>query len=742
MKKAIFSLVVSAVALLTTACAKEAVEGVNAGSEVAVTFNANLRDITSRALGDGTTATQLTVLVYDKDNNFLLEKNETLDEFLHATVNLSLVKNETYSFVFWAQAADNAPFILDKTNGIVKIDYAAANNEAGDAFMFYREPITVTTTLMESIELTRPFAQINLGTSDMAAVKTLYGADAFANATTSLTIDGIYSELNLLGGTIIGDAGKVVFTDAQIPAGEFQIGSNHYNYLSVNYVLMGKDKELIPSVEFKVNGISGCAAKTISLTDVPVQRNWRTNIYGALLSIDAQFEIDTKPGFDNDHNNGMVEKTTIEDLNAAFAAGNTAAKLTEAPDADAEIILPKTANSVTIILPATDKQITFKYNDAATDDEKPAKINISAPSTENLVINAPQSTVTLNGATYNNVTATTAENTLIVSKDVTINTLTILQGNVEIYGNVENFVNNGENSKAVYHIATTERLAEFAAAVNAGTFAYDIVVLDADIDLKGEYWTPIGKSGKTFTKIFDGRNHTISNLVTGRSWLSDIGFFGVTTNGEIKNLHIHNATVKGYLDVGVVAGTPYTSKYTNIKVTGLIKVDGYAYIGGMFGKNAYANLTDITMNADTGSYVKADSEGYRTYVGGIVGFMGEGNVTVSNVVSNIDVTGSTCDVGGISGIAHYGNTFKNCKCSGNITLTNAQDEGDHLEIGGIAGVWLNQANTKVTFSGCSFTGTLKTALNGVDKSADVAETNRIVGRKYAPTSDDGELIIE
>ena len=39
--------------------------------------------------------------------------------------------------------------------------------------------------------------------------------------------------------------------------------------------------------------------------------------------------------------------------------------------------------------------------------------------------------------------------------------------------------------------------------------------------------------------------------------------------------------------------------------------------------------------------------------------MGEGNIIISNVESNINVTGSTCDVGGITGIAHYGNTFEN-----------------------------------------------------------------------------------
>ena len=294
----------------------------------------------------------------------------------------------------------------------------------------------------------------------------------------------------------------------------------------------------------------------------------------------------------------------------------------------------------------------------------------------------------------------------------------------------------------VYEIYNAQGLKWLASTVNAGTnLKGKTVKLANDIDLNNEEWTPIGKSGATFQGIFDGDNHTISNLKITDSDQSDVGLFGITRDGEVKNFTLHNASVKGYLDVGAVAGTPYTSKYTNIKLTGVVKIDGYAYVGGMFGKNAYANLTDLTIAVSADSYVKADSENYRTYVGGLVGFMGEGGHKVSNVTSNINVTGSTCDVGGITGIAHYNNTFENCTCTGNVTLTGASDAGDQLEIGGIAGVWHNQNGTKVTFRNCSFTGVLKTFLNGVDCSADVAESNKITGRKYS-TSGTGELVIE
>ena len=297
-----------------------------------------------------------------------------------------------------------------------------------------------------------------------------------------------------------------------------------------------------------------------------------------------------------------------------------------------------------------------------------------------------------------------------------------------------------ENYKTSTFISTSEELAIFATQVNEGeNFKGKKVYLLSDIDLAGNEWTPIGNSTNQFQGTFDGNNKTISNLViTGNN--SNVGLFGMTTNGEIKNLTVNNAKVSGYLNVAVVAGTPYTSKYTNINVTGHVEVNGFAYVGAVGGKNAYANWTDVTVDVDETSYVNANSvengTAYRTYVGGVCGFNGEGGHSFTNISSNIDVTGSTIDVGGLFGIAHYGNNFVNCSCSGDVEITAAAEAADAEEIGGIAGVW-NNGGADVTFDGCSFTGTLKTNITeGVDLS-----DNTIVGKAYS-ASGTGKLIIK
>lgn len=316
-----------------------------------------------------------------------------------------------------------------------------------------------------------------------------------------------------------------------------------------------------------------------------------------------------------------------------------------------------------------------------------------------------------------------------------------VQGNDPAWDGSANtdWYNDTDTEFVISSAAELQGLSELVAAGN--NFYGKTIKLGADIDLTTAYelyeLKPIGNSTNNFSGTFDGQNHTISNLkITSNPRQSYVGLFGFTTNGEIKNLVIENAEVKGRLGVGVLAGSPYTSKVNNITVKGLVKVDGMAYVGGVGGRNAYASWDNITVDVEDGSYVNANSVengvAYRTYVGGVIGFMGEGGHKISNVKSNINVLGSTIDVGGIVGIAHYENQFENIECSGDVTLYNAAELSDALEVGGIAGVWHNASN--VTLTNVSYTGTISSKFvdaNGTEVEAENLPYGGLVGKAYS-----------
>lgn len=106
--------------------------------------------------------------------------------------------------------------------------------------------------------------------------------------------------------------------------------------------------------------------------------------------------------------------------------------------------------------------------------------------------------------------------------------------------------------------------------------------------------------------------------------------------------------------------------------------------------------------------------------------------------------GDVCDIGGIAGIAHYGNNFENIKCTGDVTNNNntADAAEDVLETGRIAGVWHNAANTEVSFKNIKATGTIS-----APNVPDVEFPNDgLIGAAYTKTNNtqgtSGSLIID
>lgn len=229
----------------------------------------------------------------------------------------------------------------------------------------------------------------------------------------------------------------------------------------------------------------------------------------------------------------------------------------------------------------------------------------------------------------------------------------------------------------------------FAQLVNSGnTFSGKTVKLGESVDLKNQEWTPIGTKANSFKGSFDGNGKTVKNLVIngsmdydGGTGMSYVGLFGYVNNGGyIKNITIENVDVSGCLYVGAIVGRVYIGdEIENCHVKGNIKVDGYWYVGGLAGRYEYADgirNCSVAGAEDGASYIKADvtlnSDQDGSYVGGIVGFVAEGAFDITNCsVANVAISGCT-RIGGITGLAHYGNLVEGNSVS-NVTVTSNTD---------------------------------------------------------------------
>ena len=296
MKKYFFSsLALVAMMFAGTSCSSEEVAPVT--GESTVTLSVTLPDgIQSRAFGDGTTAQKLTMLVLD-------DKNQALPVFdgganvlntdinLTKQVNLRLAAGKTYKVVCWA-AAEGAPYTFSTTDFTVSANYkdAKTSDEKLDAFYAVKD-ITVQGNTTETVKLYRPFAQLNIGTNDLAAAK----AAGFDAKTVKVTVP-TYKSLNLVTGAVeAGDPVAVPFGEGALPTGE-TFPKAGYEYLSMNYLLMSADKQLV-DLEFTVKAADG-SIRTLPVNAVPVQRNYRTNIYGSLLTNSVNINVEIVPAFE------------------------------------------------------------------------------------------------------------------------------------------------------------------------------------------------------------------------------------------------------------------------------------------------------------------------------------------------------------------------------------------------------------------------------------------------------------
>lgn len=316
----------AALTMLALGCNKEqvAVDGTPDGEEVAVTFAAELPGTITKAIGDGLTAKNLSVAVYDDASNaagthiVALDKTAVFDA-LHTTVEYSLVKGKTYHFIFWAQA-EGAPYTFDPETKKVAINYTgAANDEKRDAF-YAVKTLKVTGPATEPVQLHRPFAQVNFGTSDSAAA-----TDAGVTPTASLfTATDAASSFDVFAGEGT-DPVRVSFTEAALPAEQLTLkDGTSYTYLAMNYFIpAGKLNEThVSNLSATFKGASDDVV--ISVPSAKVQANYRTNIVGNLLTDQVVFNVEIVPAFEDETTIDIENITTAADLRTALANGHSA----------------------------------------------------------------------------------------------------------------------------------------------------------------------------------------------------------------------------------------------------------------------------------------------------------------------------------------------------------------------------------------------------------------------------------
>ncbi|MBR4808833.1 MAG: chitobiase/beta-hexosaminidase C-terminal domain-containing protein [Bacteroidales bacterium] len=325
-------LILGALAIMAAACQREPVPP----QEATVTFRVALPEVT-RAAGDGSRATALTLRIYDADGQFLQEL--TPDSF---TPSVSVLPG-TYSFCFWATSPDADAYSFD--GQVLTVDYTrmTMNSDAEDAFWACVPNLTVSPGFTQDVTLSRPLGQVSLyskGSDTVLTASDLGDADKYVS---SLTLQGpggsgIPTEMNLLTGATAAPVAQVAFPDSPLQLQTMESSATDGTLLAYAYVL-AEGEITLPQVAFSATLKRTQTTITAgSVSNVPLQRNRRTRLLSQQL---APPTISFKDG----------QGSPQDDLD----------------DAHPEIIVHLTAESGTTIYYTTDgttpTENSYKYGD-------------------------------------------------------------------------------------------------------------------------------------------------------------------------------------------------------------------------------------------------------------------------------------------------------------------------------------------------------------------------------------------
>ena len=287
---------------------------------------------------------------------------------------------------------------------------------------------------------------------------------------------------------------------------------------------------------------------------------------------------------------------------------------------------------------------------------------------------------------------------------------------------------NEQSSKT--SIKTVDELLQFATAVDSGE--YDdktdaVVSLDADLDLTGVAWKPIGSvfdgDGNLlhyFSGKFYGNGHTISNLDFsenyGKTEYPSFGFFSEVYGAEISGLTIQgklDVSNSGYVFFGTVAGVAENSKISDC-VSDVSFTDTDKYINGPAALCGYAinstiehcqNKGNFSVTTDTTSLQMGGIVGvaqnstvqycantgnmtsWTPHTGGIVGQMIDSSKIINCYSTGkiVPLGNGTTNFGGIAGTVGAGTEIKHCYFAGEVDVSQYTATTPYKRLGGIVG---------------------------------------------------------
>ena len=319
MKKYFLSIVALAGMLFATSCQESLVEPQVGGT---TTFTVQLpNEMGTKAFGDeastNATINRLYVEVYSENGDNLIYEPTSFIEVVNgqATFTANLIQDQKYDIIFWAQKDD-----AYTTRDLRKIPMTnrAHNVDNGAAFFAFLDNF-IPKGVAQPVELKRPFAQLNLGTTLASLNDTDLSNDLVLDQS-YIKVENVAPIFNTVTGKGEGteqvEEQAAEFSFAKVPTIDLVVNGATYKYISMDYLPIAGDEQALVTVTAKIKLTTGEEIDHI-FTNVPVKENYRTNIVGNLISSTTDFNVTIEESWTGEE---IYPDNDLENL--YFAASN------------------------------------------------------------------------------------------------------------------------------------------------------------------------------------------------------------------------------------------------------------------------------------------------------------------------------------------------------------------------------------------------------------------------------------
>ena len=291
MKK--YLLLLASAALLFAGCAKEEQIAVTEtdGDQVTVTVTAGLTPEGTKAAadndGNAAKVNHWVLQVREGDDLFYKEERDVTAGTTQQTYELKLFKNQTYTLLFWA---DTKGAYTTNDLRAVSVVGSVANTDSRDAFSASVVDYTSVVSESKTITLTRPFAQLNIITNDLEALKKEVLNYEKYKPSDLKVVATVPTTFNVQTQTA-GEATEQTLT-ATASYADFLLGKPETT-LFMDYIFASKENADIHNIDFSFT--SNNQPVSYEFKNIPLQRNYRTNIKGQLMSNDSEWTVVIDP---------------------------------------------------------------------------------------------------------------------------------------------------------------------------------------------------------------------------------------------------------------------------------------------------------------------------------------------------------------------------------------------------------------------------------------------------------------